>query len=65
MSGAETIRALCQVVELQSRVIRAQAEALEQYGLICAEEERAQAEQLAQAYLGETWSERGPGGDAE
>lgn len=43
MSNLETIKKLCEIAELQNRIIQAQASALEQLGAAVMEDERASA----------------------
>lgn len=51
MNEAETIEALCDIVEQQNDLIRRQADALEQLGAACAEEEIREINELAESYI--------------
>ncbi len=52
MNQIETIEGLCDIVEKQNRIIREQAEILEQMGAICMEEEIEEVNELVEYYLG-------------
>lgn len=52
MSNLQIIEKLCQICEEQSRIIKAQADALEQLGAVVMEEERAKAERAYTAVIG-------------
>ena len=52
MSHLQTIEELCRICEAQSRIIKAQAEALEQLGAVVVEEERADVGRALTALIG-------------
>ena len=53
MSHLQTIEELCRICEAQSRIIKAQAEALEQLGAVVVEEERADVGRALAALIGQ------------
>ena len=55
MKNIQIIQALCEIVEAQNAIIRAQADSLNQVGAMCMEEETAAAEEKYNRLLGNTW----------
>jgi len=52
VSNLQIIAELCKICNDQSRIISAQAAALEQLGAVCMEEERAEVEQRKTLLIG-------------
>ena len=52
MSDIQIKEELCRICEIQSRIIKAQAEALAQMGAVVMEEERAEASRALTAMIG-------------
>ncbi len=52
MSNLQIIEEQCRIIELQNRIITAQAAALEQVGAIVMEEERAEAARAYERLIG-------------